>query len=123
MDTFRKIANFTVSFKRWAKAGMPRRSPDWVRQIFETHCAECDRYDPQGLTFLRDKGVCLECGCHVDPYSQSTTNKLVWPTEGCPLEPPKFRAIVESEGEKSTSLKIGTIDGKDPRSLKNANDD
>ena len=57
-----KVSGFTVAFASWAKAGFPRRSAEWVAEIFNTHCKPCQWYEPDGHTLLGDKGKCGRCG-------------------------------------------------------------
>ena len=77
-----KITGFMMAYRKWVAAGKPLRDPQWRKELFEQFCSKCERYDPDGLTVLGDKGKCKECGCHVDPDNDGLTNKLNWPTEG-----------------------------------------
>jgi hypothetical protein len=88
-----KVTGFLVAFKDWRAAGYPRRSPEWVSELFETHCRPCPFYDPEGKTPLGTVGICGKCGCHVSDNPETMLNKLVLPTEGCPEG--KFNASVE----------------------------
>lgn len=90
-----KITGFVLSYAAWAKEGFPRRSPEWVVEIFETHCKPCQYYDPNGTTPFGSVGTCTRCGCHVSDDCEDMLNKIVLPTSSCPLDPPKWKASVE----------------------------
>jgi hypothetical protein len=98
----KKVAGFTVAFAKWRAAGYPRRSPGWVRELFQTHCQggdgpACEWYNADEKTPLGDVGVCTRCGCHVGEDAENMMNKLVMPTNACPIG--KFPADVEKTPE------------------------
>jgi hypothetical protein len=80
-----------------ADAGFPRRSPEWIAELFNTHCRPCEWYDPDGRTLIRRRGVCLKCGCHVSDIFDRLDNKLMFPNASCPLDPPKWGPSVDSD--------------------------
>lgn len=92
-----KVSGFVITFAEWAAMGMPRREPEWVREIFEAHCANCPHYKPLDKTSLWSIGLCDLCGCHVSPEDESLLNKLVLPNTQCPDDPPRWlRAVDEN---------------------------
>lgn len=92
-----KVTGFLVAYRDWAAAGFPRRSPEWVKEIFETHCQKCPIYDPKAVTPFGSVGTCGKCGCHVSADPEDMLNKIVLPTSSCPLDPPLWRASVDSD--------------------------
>lgn len=64
---------------RWNKAGRPKRTDEEVENILNTHCKNCDWYDP-------DKKRCRGCGCRVTESSIAAVNKIRMATEHCPKE-------------------------------------
>lgn len=91
--------NFTLSMAQWAAAGCPTRSPEWVKEIFETHCRPCEFYKP-GRNLLGQKGYCQKCGCHVSDDPDNPVNKIVNPNNSCPLDKPRWRSTVENREQR-----------------------
>ena len=122
--TMAKIQGFLVAYRDWAAAGYPRREPAWVKEIFETHCTPCEMYEPESRTLFGSVGVCGRCGCHVSADGEDMLNKIVMPTQGCPLDPPKFRASVE--WKDSTPIKGSqpneSAENRDPSDRKPTSD-
>lgn len=121
MNFWSQAISFGRSYVDWVKAGKPKRPPEERAAIFESFCSVCPYYDPEGKTVLGDVGKCSVCGCHVSADNEGMRNKLNWPTEGCPLTPPRFRPSIEVEQKRVTGgvkVTIGTINGKDPRNFK-----
>jgi len=94
-----KLTGFSLSFAAWAGAGFPRRSPEWVKEIFETHCQPCAWYDANRTTLLSDQGICIHCACHVSGDAENMRNKIVMPNNSCPLDPPKWGSDVDKIGK------------------------
>lgn len=94
-----KLSGFTIAFATWAGAGFPRRSAEWVKEIFETHCEPCDWYRSDKKTFWGDKGVCIYCECHVSDDVDNMRNKIVMPNNRCPLDPPKWGSDVDEKDQ------------------------
>ncbi|MHC4120137.1 MAG: hypothetical protein ACYSWO_21800 [Planctomycetota bacterium] len=92
-----KIAGFTISYADWAAEGFPRRSPEWIAEIFAEHCQPCEWYAPEEKTLLGRQGVCRRCGCHVSAAPRRLDNKLLLPNTSCPLDPPLWGSSVEVE--------------------------
>lgn len=90
---------FAVSMAQWIAAGCPSRSPEWVSEIFHTHCEPCEYYFP-GRTMLGQNGGCGKCGCHVSADSSNPLNKIVDPNNSCPLDPPRWGRNVESRTQR-----------------------
>jgi len=90
-----KVTGFTISMTQWVLAGCPRRSPEWVAEIFETQCRPCPWYDAEDRTIFGSKGLCTKCGCHVSADHTNPLNKIVDPANACPLDPPRWEAIIE----------------------------
>lgn len=91
--TLQKVIGFAISYADWASVGFPRRSAAWVAELWAI-CSACPHLDKEQKTPF-GLGACRVCGCHVSPDPEKTVNKLVWPTEGCPLDKPKWRATIE----------------------------
>ena len=114
MNFMSKVVDFMVHYKNWAKAGYPKRSPEWVKELFAI-CKACEYYQPEGKNPLSQAGfcppgLCGKCGCHVSDDPAQELNALIYPTKPCPLG--KFDAIVTLE------------DGRNPNNLtKGSNDD
>lgn len=88
-----KVTGFVVAYKDWAAAGFPRRSPEWVQEIFDI-CKTCPLYNPEGKTPFGSVGTCEKCGCHVSNDPEDMLNKIVLPNTSCPLDPPRWNASV-----------------------------
>jgi hypothetical protein len=74
----KRAKNYFGAIRRWAALGKPTRSPEEVKELFETHCKTCDRYDKQ-------HHACKSCGCKVSTSSEPLGNKLAMASERCPL--------------------------------------
>ena len=98
MNFMQKITGFAISMKDWIAAGCPKRSPEWIAEIFETHCQPCDEYNP-GRNLLGQKGYCMKCSCHVSADPDNPVNKIVSPLNSCPLDPPKWGRTIEYNNE------------------------
>lgn len=92
-----KIATVGRAARRWQAAGRPVRDEQTVQRMFELHCKPCKRFVPGSRA---DRGSCELCGCRVN--LGRGLNKLRWATEGCPDNPPKFRADVDQRGRPLT---------------------
>jgi len=101
-----KVSGFLVTFKDWAAAGFPRRSPEWVKEIFETHCQPCEWFDAEGRTPFGSVGTCRRCGCHVSPDGEDMLNAIVMPNKSCPLTPPKWGANIEEKDKTTPQRKV-----------------
>ncbi len=80
-----KITGFVVAYADWAKEGYPRRSAEWVDEIFAEHCQPCEHYAPETRSLFGDKGVCSVCSCHVSANAENMRNKVVLPSQSCPV--------------------------------------
>lgn len=78
----KKMANFADAYTKWAAAGFPKRTVERIQEIHDNHCAPCP-------FFKNDE--CIKCGCPV-VRGDNFRNKLLWATEACPLNPPKWEA-------------------------------
>ena len=95
-----KITGFVIHWKDWKEAGYPKRSPAWIKELFEDHCKKCEWYDPAGknpFTIIGKcpPGLCVKCGCHVSDDPENEVNALLYPTKPCPVG--KFERIVNTE--------------------------
>ncbi len=103
-----RISGFVLSLKQWHEAGMPWRSPDETKDLFEKHCLgiigrdsdgtiiaqQCPEYDPERRAFVGwPRGTCLACGCNVSADAYEILNKVNKPNQGCPLR--KWLKVVE----------------------------
>lgn len=77
------LQRYATAVVRWYKAGRPVRSAERVREIYETVCQPCPRFDPV-------KRTCTICGCRVRASGAALLNKLRMATERCPDTPPRF---------------------------------
>lgn len=84
ISLFKKARNFTVSYIRWALAGKPLRSDEYIFDLYDNFCSQCPT--KKFIEISKGIGECDECGCHVKrvPSEEDDFNKLAWPTEGCP---------------------------------------
>jgi len=98
-----KVTGFLVTWKDWASAGFPKRSPEWIRELFGI-CKACPEYDPEGKTPLGTVGICRICGCHVSDDPDTTLNKLLMPNTSCPLG--KWQASIECKNDPPTNEEI-----------------
>jgi len=75
-----QLKNATVAYATWVAAGMPKRSPTMIKQLFD-FCQQCptNKY----LRNSAHQGQCVECGCYLKPVPGGM-NKLELLTEGCP---------------------------------------
>ena len=73
-----KVMNYFGAVRRWVASGRPTRTPDEIKELFETHCQGCDMYDAE-------KHACKSCGCNIAPVGDPLDNKLAMATEHCPL--------------------------------------
>lgn len=73
-----RLAAFATAIARWAKQGLPTRTPEEVDGILST-CRACTEYG--GETGVL-KIICGKCGC--------SRVKVAMSTEHCPLNPPKW---------------------------------
>jgi len=79
--------------QRWRRFGRPTRTADEAAELYNTYCANPD--DPcEHLTIV---GGCSRCGCKGRRSKQSVINRLLWATEGCPADPPRFPAKVSDK--------------------------
>lgn len=97
-----KVSGFLVAYADWVAAGFPRRSPEWVKEIFETHCKPCEWYDANAKTVFGKQGMCTRCGCHVSADFDDMQNKIVLPNTSCPLDEPKWKANIQCKNEPRT---------------------
>jgi hypothetical protein len=80
-----KASNYSKSVLKWIAAGRPSRSESECVRILEI-CKACEYYDSEKL-------ICKMCGCGLGGKTP-LTNKIMMPTESCPLNPPKWEAEV-----------------------------
>lgn len=73
-----KFVSYFGAVRRWIASGRPTRSEAEIKELFETHCKQCDRYDAE-------KHGCKVCGCAVSTETTPLGNKLAMATERCPL--------------------------------------
>jgi hypothetical protein len=73
-----KVISFTKAIKRWVASGMPERTDEEVKELYENHCKKCVRYDEK-------LHACKTCGCAVSLDNSPLKNKLKMKTESCPL--------------------------------------
>lgn len=99
MNFLSKITGFSISMADWILAGCPSRSPEWVEEIFETHCKPCEHYFPT-RNMLGQKGGCGKCGCHVSADHTNPLNKIVDPNNSCPLDPPRWGGTIECKQQR-----------------------
>lgn len=91
-----KVSGFVVTFAEWYPMGCPRREPEWVAEIFDTHCSNCEHYAADDRTVLMSRGLCRLCGCHVG-REPDLLNKITLPNTQCPADPPKWVRAVEED--------------------------
>lgn len=84
MGFMSKVVGFTVAYAEWVKEGRPRRSPEWVRELFAI-CQKCPFFASNKKGPFGDYGVCTKCGCHVGSDAENWRNKLIMPTQPCPI--------------------------------------
>jgi hypothetical protein len=70
---------FARSFLKFAASGFSSATMEEQEERLAI-CMECEMYDAT-------QARCMKCGCYLAP-------KVTWTTERCPLEPPKWGAIV-----------------------------
>jgi hypothetical protein len=87
----RKASNVAVAQARWLAAGSPVRPEKRIAEIFAV-CQECEHFRT-GATI--DQGSCGLCGCCLRRRG-GLLNKIRMATEGCPAQPPKWEAEVDS---------------------------
>ena len=102
MGFMEKITGFVVHWADWAAAGYPKRSPSWVRELFEKPCKKCEFYEPEGKNEFAKAGICPpglcgKCGCHVSPDHEEQLNALIYPTKPCPMG--KFDANIDKKDD------------------------
>lgn len=73
-----KVLNYFGAVRRWIASGMPTRTKEEIKSLFDEHCSKCDRYD-------KVKHACNSCGCPVSDDADPLDNKLAMKTESCPL--------------------------------------
>jgi len=73
-----KVKHYFGAIRKWVASGMPSRTEEEIKQLFEDHCNVCDRYN-------KETHSCKSCGCHVNFSSEPLKNKLAMKTESCPL--------------------------------------
>jgi hypothetical protein len=74
----KKMSNYFWAVRKWVQSGRPTRTEEEIKNLFENHCKQCERYD-------KKKHACKSCGCLVSTDSTPLRNKLAMATEGCPL--------------------------------------
>ena len=81
-DFIRKGLKFARAYWKWAAAGKPLRSEEYIYELFDKHCAPCPFFKKETET----QGECKSCGCAIKrvPPDEDQVNKLAWPTERCP---------------------------------------
>jgi len=77
------LAGAVVRAVRSAARGKPVLVPGAVYQERLAICRQCPEYD-------RERSRCRQCGC--------TTAKLTLAAERCPLEPPRWGAVIRESG-------------------------
>jgi RNA polymerase subunit RPABC4/transcription elongation factor Spt4 len=87
-----EVARLAKATARWVAAGCPTRTEAEVRQLFYEACRPCQHY----RVVDKDNGLCKLCGCRVN--AEKWLNKLLWATESCPEDPPRFVATVGPKG-------------------------
>ena len=87
-ETARVLGRFARASRKWMAAGMPVRSPERIAELYQV-CNACDKY----ITTKTGQGRCSLCGCKVNLHGKM--NKLLWATESCPLDPPKWTADID----------------------------
>lgn len=80
----KKTYSFVRALANWRLKGSPKRSPDEVLHILETHCKPCDKYQIDEDS-PKLQANCLVCGCYVNDLDDARGNKIVMKTENCPL--------------------------------------
>jgi hypothetical protein len=84
MSILDRALRYQNARKIWISKGKPVRSLERIQEIFDNHCAPCDK--------LKD-GVCTVCDCSVRrDIPLVAPNKLYYANMGCPDNPPKFLA-------------------------------
>lgn len=91
-----RAVDLVITVADWVWQGRPRRHPDDVREIFETHCKPCDFYNPKASNPART-GICLKCTCHVSADASDLANKITLANTACPLDPPKWTKLVDDD--------------------------
>jgi hypothetical protein len=79
---------FAIAMAKWTAAGFPVRSDEEVNRLHEQVCTPCKNYQSRG----DGVGRCGLCGCRLN--LSRGMNKLLWATESCPDDPPRFLASV-----------------------------
>lgn len=64
---------------KWILAGMPKRTPKEVEDIFCKICQPCEHYQTQDT----HNGTCGLCGCSLQQFG-GMLNKIIMLTEKCP---------------------------------------
>ena len=74
-----KVGNYLFAIRQWVAQGCPNRTPEEIKNLYETHCLNCDRRDPE-------TDSCKNCGCALSATTlEPLKNKLAMATEHCPL--------------------------------------
>lgn len=74
------ILRFLKAFFKWALIGFAKREPMNVRYIYGAICTPCPHFKVT---------ECGLCGCFISK-EYITLNKLVWLSESCPADPPRW---------------------------------
>ncbi len=94
------VARFSTEMAKWVAAGRPFRPEATVAMIWDKFCSKCSEciLDEQN----QNEGQCNICGCRIARESGKIRvfNKLAVATASCPMDVPRFRAMVDVTPEK-----------------------
>ena len=85
MTTADRARSLATAVAKWMAAGQPNRTPERVREIFDTICKPCKHFRKHKNP---GTGKCGLCTCPVN--RKGLVNKLKMATEQCPDDPPKW---------------------------------
>lgn len=100
------IVSYEQELDKWEKAGKPVRSPERMKEIFDTHCFHCPYYTGE---------KCNICGCLIN--LTTGLNKLRWATTYCPHDPPKWTADIpiNNDAEEKAVIQPEKESGETPK--------
>ena len=78
-----KAARLAAATAKWIAAGWPVRSNEEVQRLYNDVCQPCPHFQRKD-----EKTRCALCGCRLN--TTRGMNKLLWATESCPANPPRF---------------------------------
>lgn len=72
-----QAAKFAAALIKWARAGLPTRTPEEIEERLVI-CQACPHFDGK-------QERCRKCGCCLGGQRSGWRNKLAYATEECPI--------------------------------------